>query len=205
MRDIFDELMDEVRRRQAAEGTDSDAADVADPDSGSGDRDRPPRSPAPPPPVRPRRRRPQSSNPGGPSRRIWVLLGFVLLVVVFGSIGLELWTDAIWYRSVGYDDVFFTRLGVAIGLLVGVLALGLVVLLGNLWLAGRLAPPPDPEGQTGVRDFFERLNRAAWEAGERRGPNRGPEPVELPNLAPIATAVLVVLGVFGARDRKSVV
>jgi len=205
MRDIFDELMDEVRRRQAAEGNDADAADVADadeanadPDAGSSERERPPRPPVPPPPGRRRRRRPQSSNPGGPSRRMWVLLGFVLLVIVFGSIGLELWTDAIWYRSVGYDDVFFTRLGVAISLLLGVLVLGLVVLLGNLWLAGRLAPPPGPEGQTGVRDFFERLNRAAWEAGDRRGPVRAPEPVELPDLAPIATVVLAVLGVFGA-------
>ena len=27
--------------------------------------------------------------------------------------GIDLWTDAIWYQSVGFDSVFWTRLGVA--------------------------------------------------------------------------------------------
>ena len=29
-------------------------------------------------------------------------------------VGLELWTDAIWYQSVGYADVFWRRLTVQV-------------------------------------------------------------------------------------------
>jgi hypothetical protein len=32
------------------------------------------------------------------------------------AFGIELWTDAIWFKSVGYDQVFWTRVGVQVGL-----------------------------------------------------------------------------------------
>ena len=183
MRDIFDELMDEVRRRQAAGNDDAAEGDERDP-------------PREPPRVVPRRRR--SGGSSGPRRRTWVVLVALLLVFVFGSTVLDLWTDAIWFRSVGFSDVFFTRLGVSLALFFGLLGVGLLVLLGNLWLAGRLAPPPDPEGRSGIREFMDRLNRAAWESGNLRAAQRPQERVDLPDFGPIATAVLVILAVFGA-------
>ena len=65
------------------------------------------------------------------------------------AVGIELWTDVLWYRSVGFETVLWTRLGAQIGLF----ALGGVVaaafLLGNLWLAGRLSPAGG-DGDTGA-------------------------------------------------------
>ena len=97
------------------------------------------------------------------------------------------------------------------------LVLALVVLLGNLWLAGRLTPPPIPGGGT-VRNLFERLNEAAEAAEVRRtgGARRWSPPDDrrstraawnaddFPDLSPIATwvlaglVVLFALGVAGS-------
>ena len=63
------------------------------------------------------------------------------------AIGVELWTDAIWYTSVGYDA---RLLAAALACRSGLFVLGavvvLLVLLGNLWLAGRLLPPASGDG-----------------------------------------------------------
>ena len=50
-------------------------------------------------------------------RRIGIgaVLVVVALVVFLASVGIDLWTDAIWYRSVGYDLVFWTRLCAQVG------------------------------------------------------------------------------------------
>ena len=78
--------------------------------------------------------------------------------------GIDLWTDAIWYQSVGFDSVFWTRLGAQVGLFLGALVVALVVLLVNLWLAGRLAPPPDPEKPGRLRQVADRLTEAQRQA-----------------------------------------
>jgi uncharacterized membrane protein (UPF0182 family) len=206
---------------------DADAADEA-PDEAQGDDDGPrpifePRRAEPPRRGGPPRRR----GPGGPNdgarggaaaagRRfglgaaVVVLLGLLLL---FG-IGLDLWTDALWYASVGFDSVFWTRLGATVGLFAGAFVLALVVLLGNLWLARRLAPPPGSGGRT-LRGLFDRLNEAAQAAdgrggrpgsmfGDRRGAfGNAPGTVvfeagDLPDLTPLAGIVLTGVGIFAA-------
>jgi len=63
----------------------------------------------------------------------------ILLVILLVSVGIDLWTDVIWYQSVGFVSVLSTRLGAQLGLFLAGLAIALVVLLGTLWLAGRLA------------------------------------------------------------------
>jgi len=138
-----------------------------------------------------------------------------LVVVALLGVGLDLWTDALWYRSVGYDTVFWTRLGVQLALFAGVLVVALLVLLANLWLAGRLVPPPDPDRPGTFRSWAERLGEAMQRAeggvdgpygpyGPRgpigRPPSPGPRPGprdptvvfdgELPDLTPIARWVL---------------
>jgi uncharacterized membrane protein (UPF0182 family) len=150
-------------------------------------------------PGRPRPiRRGASGSPGRPLWAIGVVLGLILL---FGAGLLEFWTDAIWYRSVGFDAVFWTRIGAGAGLFGGVTVLALIVLLGNLWLARRLAPPPDGVPGT-FRDLFERLNEANFTGG--RDPRDGtPRPITvsaetIPDLTPTATIVLVGLSVVGA-------
>ncbi len=154
---------------------------------------------------------------GAPSMRsrvttivIAILIAFVVLMLV---VGIEIWTDAIWFKSVGFDQVFWTRVGVQVALFVAGLILTLVFLLGNVWLAGRLVPPPSREGGGTVRSWIDRFNEAAanadrsrqrgpWDPwGGRGGPTRGPVPVgpvELPDPVPLGRLVIVVVTVLVA-------
>ena len=149
----------------------------------------------------PRARRTASS---GPSARLWAFGAIVVLILVFGAGLLEFWTDAIWYRSVGFDAVFWTRIGAGAALFAGVAVLALVVFLGNLWLARRLAPPL--EGVPGTfRDLFERLAESGLAGqGDRFNPrNDQPRPAPvgpeaIPDLTPTVSIVLAALSVFGA-------
>jgi uncharacterized membrane protein (UPF0182 family) len=162
---------------------------------------------------------------GGRSLRRSLTLTVAIVLVVFlvlmFVVGIQIWTDAIWYRSVGFDAVFWTRLGAQVALFVAGGLIATVVLLGNLWLAGRLAPTSGAEGGRGgtMRSWIDRLNEAAATADQRRG-SGGPfdqwqgrrpggeavnvSPVELPDLVPLGrtiiavVAILIALGVAGS-------
>ena len=110
----------------------------------------------------------------GAGRRIGlIVLGVVILLfLLLAGSGLDLWTDAIWFRSVGYDAVFFTRLWAQFGLFALGAVVGGIVLFGNLWLAGRLSPPPDPEGRSSIASFLDRVSQAGG-PGNDRGPFGG--------------------------------
>jgi uncharacterized membrane protein (UPF0182 family) len=202
--DIFDEFLDELKRRQAGQGDASSEPGEGRPpgprrqrqsppnrsgDGGDGGRDQPP--------VRPRvlrRDRP-------PARRwplILAALGLVLLL--FLSIGVGFWTDVLWYRSVGFESVLWTRVVAVGGLFLLGTAVALVVLLGNLALAARLSPPGEPGSGGGLGDIVDRMNRAA---AARRGWDLGPRPVAverdaLPDLTPAATLAIVGIAVLVA-------
>ena len=130
-----------------------------------------------------RSRRRGPGGPGGPDdgrpsraaragRRIGVAMGIAAVIGLFllFSFGLDLWTDALWYSSVGFDTVFWTRLTATIGLGLGAFVLALVVLFGNLWLAGRLSPVAEGGSGSGFQSIIDRINAAAQAADERRGP-----------------------------------
>jgi len=143
-----------------------------------------------------------------------------LAVFLLFSVGLDLWTDALWYTSVGFDSVFWTRVLATVGLGVIAFVVALIVLLGNLWVAGRLSPPPSGEPGT-FRSWVDRFNEAAAAADTRRDrssafggwrdrydPGGGGRPVviaapDFPDITPIAgwiigaVAVLIAL-VIGA-------
>jgi uncharacterized protein len=141
------------------------------------------------------------------------IIAVVVVVLVVGSALAELITDLIWYGSVGYDQVLLTRLGaqVALFLLGGVLALA--ALVGNLWLAGRLAVPPTDGSGGAVRGWLDRFNEAARAAERAAGGYQRPaddlpravgvEGPEITALIPIgrfllgALALLIVLGAAG--------
>jgi len=190
----------------------------------------------PPPGAPPRRRGPGGPNDGGSRRRRLrdlgpqVVLGVVALILLSAiflvGIGLELVTDATWFKSVGYDPVFWTRIGSQVGLFALGLVVALVFLLVNIWLAGRLAPPPGTGAGERFRAFVDRLGQTARTSGEspfrnrydpfgqaRRGPFGSDEdsrpggirPVgpslttaDLPDLRPLGVIVLVILAVLVA-------
>ena len=158
---------------------------------------------------------------GRMGRRFGLAIGalVVLALLILFAFGIELWTDALWFQSVGFDQVFWTRVGAQAGLFGLGLVVALVVLLGNLWLASRFTPPAGEGGGT-IRSLFERLNEAAqaadsggrsgpgarrWDpAGERRPPPPAFSADDLPDFTPFAgwvlagLAVFVALGVAGA-------
>jgi uncharacterized membrane protein (UPF0182 family) len=180
-----------------------------------------------------RRRRQGGPNDGGSfrerfgrmGRRILLIVLAILLIFLFTIAGsfLDLWTDLIWFRSVGFDGVFITQLSAQVVLFIVGLVIGLLVLLGNLWIAGRLSPPPDPSGRGSLSRFFERFNEAGGQANDRNpfggfgGYDRGGgfrgrvnqggygsatfEFDEIPDLTPIGRwlviglAILIALGV----------
>jgi uncharacterized protein len=169
-------------------------------------------------PPRPPRGRRNVGGPadGGPSLRrqlaIAVAVVVGILILLMAVIGLELWTDAIWYTSVGFGEVFFTRLRIQGLLFLGGTAATLAVLLFNLWLAGRLLPPAG-DGSVGgsLRSFIDRLNEAAQSAeraaqGRPSGPwdpqrpgQRQPvdvSPIDLPDPTPIGRVVIAIVAVF---------
>ncbi len=233
MRDLFDDFLEELRRREAiARGEDPDAGapkrarqvgpdpddddpDRADADTDDGDGDdatddRPPPPHEPSPPRRPRLVVDEDDRGGGNGRRIgWILFGIAAIVLIgLFSFGLDLWTDALWYQSVGFDSVFWTRIGAQAGLF-ALAGLGtLAILFGNLWVAGRLIPPSDPDRRGGsLGSLFERLNEAAQQGAQARagGGRRPPmddsraiafDAQDIPDLTPIARVVLVIVSVF---------
>ncbi len=226
MRDMFDDFMEELRRREAqvrgetppGPGDDrGGSGDDEGEDEGNGsdpDRDREPERidrarPARQTDERPPRRRPPGGpddgrETGGTGRRIGLGVGIAIIValIILFSFGLDLWTDALWYASVGFDGVFWTRLGAQVGLFAAGLVLALVVLLGNLWLAARLSPPPG-DGPSTLRGLVDRFNEAAQAGGRTRG-QRGfgeARPIifeadDIPDLTPLAGVALTIFAIF---------
>ena len=109
---------------------------------------------------------------GEPAARTGRRLGLYAIVIaaiavfLLFSVGIDLWTDALWFQSVGYDSVFWTRVIATLGLGVAAFLVAAVVLLGNIWLAGRLAPPPSAEGAGSLRSIVDRINEAAHHIGK---------------------------------------
>jgi uncharacterized membrane protein (UPF0182 family) len=74
-----------------------------------------------------------------PRLGLWILLGFVLLVLVGQAV--PLYTDWLWFQEVGFTAVFTTRLTLSGWLFLGLGATVFVFLFVNLSVAARTAPP----------------------------------------------------------------
>ena len=126
-----------------------------------------------------------------------------LFLFLLFSIGIDLWTDALWFQSVGFDAVFWTRLTAQLGLF-ALAGLGsLAIIGGNLVLAGRLAPAATTGSRGGgtFRDLFQRLSEAAEQERGSRYRVDQPRPValgtdDIPDLTPLAGAALIGLAVL---------
>ncbi len=173
-----DDTDPEDRTRADGDEEDGDAAD-REPVTTTGGTDDRSRSGSPPPAPRPIRQSADPTTAAGTSLRRQIGT-----IVIGGHrhlrrrrcswSGIELWTDAIWYPSVGYDDVFWTPLGVQVGLFVSGRRGARSVLLGNLWLAGRLLAAGGTAQAARSGGWLDRLNEAAIEAEQARGGSSAP-------------------------------
>jgi len=70
-----------------------------------------------------------------------IILAIAVFVVIVTGPAVRLYTDLLWFRSLGYGTIFSTILmtKVGIGLLLGFIFF--VLIYGNLWYARRLTPP----------------------------------------------------------------
>ena len=68
----------------------------------------------------------------------------VVLAVVLISVGAGIWTDFLWYQSVGHGDVFTTTYGTRWMLFFIGAAFMIAVIGANIWLAYRLRPAEVP-------------------------------------------------------------
>jgi uncharacterized membrane protein (UPF0182 family) len=210
MRDAFDEFMDELRRRRAAQESPDDAAEKGSsgesgaepgarddaPDgetredeavdtnrSGSGADGEPESGDEAPRPVfrgggfgggLGGRRRPRSVGPSDEFPQItisrkWIVLFIAIvvgfsLITTFFTVGIQLTTDAIWYQSIGYAGVFWTRIWSQVGLFVLGAVAAFAAIWINVWLAGRLIP----KGQLrrfSLDDFLDRFNMDRYTGG----------------------------------------
>jgi uncharacterized membrane protein (UPF0182 family) len=158
-------------------------------------------------------------GPGGGSTEVrigrgWIILGAIaaviaILLIVF-SLTVGLATDAIWFQSIGYGDVFWTRLGSQILYFVAGAVIAFAVLWFNIWLAGRLIP----KGQLrrfSMDDLLSRFSVDRYLGGDLldRGPvvrprrASGSDSIEVPDVGRpvfwglVATAGLIALAMGG--------
>ena len=108
------------------------------------------------------------ARPRARHARRWIIGGVVVLIVLLGSLRslAGLYTDSLWYSSVGFHRVWSTLLAVKVGLFASFGAAFFVALWLNLVICDRLAahsPSPEPEDdfvrryQQGVRPYAGRV------------------------------------------------
>ena len=255
MRDAFDEFMDELRRRRAAQNGPDDAGENGSNEEPGGeihagdetsdrkaredetvDTNRSSSGSDGDPEDQDEAPRPFSSGSFGGGRRTrpvgpgsdfpqitisrrWVVL-FIAIVVAFSlittffTVGIRLTTDAIWYQSIGYAGVFWTRIWSQLGLFVLGAVAAFAAVWFNVWLAGRLIP----KGQLrrfSFDDFLDRFNLDRYTGasgggfgsgpfgGQPKRPGANTTSVEVPDLSRpvfwtmLAIGILVALGLGG--------
>jgi uncharacterized membrane protein (UPF0182 family) len=147
--------------------------------------------------------------------RGWIVLGVVALAIVVlltvFALTVGLATDAIWFQSVGYASVFWTRLGSQILFFVVGVGVAFFTLWINVWLAGRFIP----KGQLrrfSLDDFLDRFSVDRYFGGGTFGggqfgtpPSRavGGDSVVVPDVSRpvfwslLAVALLIALAMGG--------
>ena len=104
--------------------------------------------------------------------RGWIILGIVAVVLlalvsIFGlTVGLG--TDAIWFQSVGYGNVFWTRFGTQVLFFVVGAVVAVMVVWINLMLAGRFIPKGQLR-QFSLDDFLDRFSVDKYLGGDNFG------------------------------------
>lgn len=139
--------------------------------------------------------------------RGWLIVGgivvalFILSALFSLSIGLI--TDGIWFNSIGFASVFWTRVVSQVGSFVVGAAIAILFVWFNVWLPGRLIPKAQLR-RFSLDDLLDRFNVDRYVGGGfSNGPFRatprqvrGREQVAVPNVDRPLFWVLLVVGLF---------
>ena len=88
---------------------------------------------------------------------ILLTLGIAAVAIIAFAVFTQVWTDKLWFESIGFGTVFTTELLTRLGLFVGVAAVMALSIGGNMWLAIRLRPRGRRAGDSAVLDAYRRL------------------------------------------------
>lgn len=100
-----------------------------------------------------------------PGRIVLIVGAVVLLVLILGDALVDLYTDALWYSSLGYGGVFWTRLGISAAVRVSVAIVGTALVLVNLWVVARQLGPVHLRRRYGNLEIAEQVPRSYLHAG----------------------------------------
>ena len=84
-------------------------------------------------------------------------LAIAAVVVIGFAIFTQVWTDKLWFDSIGFGTVFSTELITRLALFFGVGGLMALLVGGNMWLAIRLRPRGRRNGDSAVLDAYRRM------------------------------------------------
>jgi uncharacterized membrane protein (UPF0182 family) len=123
-----------------------------------------------------------------PRLGLWLLLGFIVLTGLGQAV--PLYTDWLWYREVGFTQVFTTVLSLRGWLFIGTGGVVFLFMYGNLWVAARTAAPD-----------------VLWELDDQLGlPGRAVlEPLIRRLLLPVIAVIAVLSGLRAGASWEMVV
>ncbi|MFT3862520.1 UPF0182 family protein [Micropruina sp.] len=84
-------------------------------------------------------------------------LAIAAVAVVVFAVFTQVWTDKLWFDSMGFGTVFTTELITRLALFVGIGGVMALLIGGNMWLAIRLRPQGSRQGDSAVLDAYRRL------------------------------------------------
>jgi len=105
--------------------------------------------------------RSKTRNGGGRGGGRWLLIvGVLLAVLVLAGIGRSIYTEWLWFGTLGYESVYSTILGTRILLFVAGFGLFALLFAGNVFLATRFAPKGNATGPAQILlPFLQRAGR----------------------------------------------
>jgi len=109
----------------------------------------------------------KSEQSGGKKRgagggRWLVIVGIVLAVVALAGVGRSIYTEWLWFGTLGYQSVYTKILGTRVGLFFAAFALFALLFAGNIVVASRLAPKGTASAPAQVlMPFLRTAGRAA--------------------------------------------
>ena len=98
--------------------------------------------------------------------RVFLIAGIALLALLaMGRAAVDLYTDALWFDSLGFRSIFLTRLAVSALVRLGTGSIGAAFVLLNLWLVTRQLGPVHLRRRYGNLEIAEQVPRGYLFAG----------------------------------------